>query len=236
MYQSIVIERRFAGPPEMGNGGYVSGLLAKNIFGVTEIILRRPVPLAKPLDIEYLSATQLVLMNGEDLIAEACAASLELAVPTAPDFQNAISISESYPGFTNHPFPDCFVCGPRRTAKDGLRLSPGFTVQNGVTLVATPWIPDLSLFNQHGIIQPEFMWSALDCPGAFAAGVATRPMVLGKITVQIDTLLTTGERCVVIGWVIASEGRKHTVGTAIYSEVSGLCAKAKAVWIELNKK
>ena len=43
--QSIRIDRRFCGPPNSGNGGYVCGLLAAHIDGGAEITLRVPPPL-----------------------------------------------------------------------------------------------------------------------------------------------------------------------------------------------
>ena len=37
----------------------------------------------------------------------------------------AVAASATYPGFSAHPFPTCFVCGPERAEGDGLRLFPG---------------------------------------------------------------------------------------------------------------
>ena len=45
----VVIDRRFNGPPGWANGGYACGLLAEHLGGVTEVTLRRPVPLATSL-------------------------------------------------------------------------------------------------------------------------------------------------------------------------------------------
>ena len=48
---SFTIERRFCGPPNSGNGGYVCGMLGKQIDGPSEVMLRLPPPLETPLDI-----------------------------------------------------------------------------------------------------------------------------------------------------------------------------------------
>ena len=48
---SIVIDKRYCGPPTSGNGGYVCGMLARNIRGAAEITLRAPPPLGRQLDI-----------------------------------------------------------------------------------------------------------------------------------------------------------------------------------------
>src|SRR5436190_4787386 len=47
---SIIIGKRYCGPPNSGNGGYVCGRLASHIPGDAEIMLRAPPPLDKPLD------------------------------------------------------------------------------------------------------------------------------------------------------------------------------------------
>src|SRR5438128_1766437 len=48
---SVVIEKRFCGPPKSANGGYVCGLLAAHIDGDAEITLRAPPPLGQRLDL-----------------------------------------------------------------------------------------------------------------------------------------------------------------------------------------
>ena len=46
----IIIDKRFCGPPNSGNGGYVCGRLAQHIPGGAEVTLRAPPPLDTPLD------------------------------------------------------------------------------------------------------------------------------------------------------------------------------------------
>ena len=48
---SIVIEKRFCGPPKSANGGYVCGILAGHVDGSAEVILLAPPPLDQRLDI-----------------------------------------------------------------------------------------------------------------------------------------------------------------------------------------
>jgi hypothetical protein len=44
-----------------------------------------------------------------------------------------------------------------------------------------------------------------------------------------------GEKCVLIGWEISHEGRKHYTGTALFGE-SGTCrAVGYATWFEVPK-
>ena len=51
MSDQITIPKRFCGPPDSGNGGYVCGLLAGYVSGGSEVTLRMPPPLERPLDI-----------------------------------------------------------------------------------------------------------------------------------------------------------------------------------------
>ena len=43
--QTLTIPRRFRGPPNSGNGGYVCGMLVRQIAGAAEVTLRAPPPL-----------------------------------------------------------------------------------------------------------------------------------------------------------------------------------------------
>jgi hypothetical protein len=43
------------------------------------------------------------------------------------------------------------------------------------------------------------------------------------------------EPCVVIGWQLGQDGRKHYTGTAVFDEAGELCGLATATWIEPRK-
>ena len=58
--------------------------------------------------------------------------------------------------------------------------------------------------------------------------------LLGRMTPRIDQPVRAGERCVVIGWTMGQEGRKHYAGTALFDAQGRLCAYAKAVWIGIG--
>jgi hypothetical protein len=51
MTRALVIDPRFCGPPDSGNGGYVCGLLAAAAGGAVAVRLKRPPPLGVPLDL-----------------------------------------------------------------------------------------------------------------------------------------------------------------------------------------
>jgi hypothetical protein len=81
---------------------------------------------------------------------------------------------------------NCFVCGPKRSPGDGLRIFPG-PLQDKAYIAAI-WIPDNSLSDKKGNIRKEFVWSALDCPSGWAIVIEKmRFIVLGNLVVQIYT-------------------------------------------------
>jgi hypothetical protein len=47
--QTMTIPRRFRGPPNSSNGGYVCGMLARQIAGAAEVTPRAPPPLETEL-------------------------------------------------------------------------------------------------------------------------------------------------------------------------------------------
>ena len=105
----------------------------------------------------------------------------------------------------------------------------------GDKVVAASWVPDGWLADNRGYVRPEFLWAALDCPGCFAAlDDQNRQMVLGRLVAEVDDRIKPGEQCVVIGWQISRAGRKHYVGTALFSESGELCGQAKATWIQVK--
>lgn len=232
--EMIKIDERFCGPPIWGNGGYVCGTLAGFIGPSAKVTLRRPIPLNKPIVVSQSNGS-VQLLDGAECLAEAHATDLELEVPVSPTFKEATDASQHYIGFDAHPFDTCFVCGPSRCEGDGLRIFAGAV--EGRDLVAAPWIPHEVLADEQGILRPEYLWAALDCPGYFAAMQNTAPCMalLGQLTGKImPGSIQAGEQCVVIGWTIAAEGRKHQVGTALFNAAGQQCGVAQATWIELR--
>ncbi len=233
--ETIVIDSRFCGPPDSANGGYVCGRLARHLDGPVQVTLRKPPPLNRALRV--VPATEdgaaIQLLNGHTLIAEARQAELQLDIPGSPTISEAKLAVQAYTGFKVHSFPTCFVCGPDRSKGDGLQIFAGKL--DGREMVASPWEPDISLADSGGYVRSEFLWAALDCPGAFAViDLYDIPLLLGRLTAQVDPRVRPGERCIVIGWPIAHEGRKHTAGTALFSASGDLLGWARAIWIEGN--
>ncbi|MEV0134619.1 hypothetical protein AB0H83_39935 [Dactylosporangium sp. NPDC050688] len=223
----MIIAARFNGPPGSGNGGYTAGLVAAHLTGPVEVTLRRPPPLDTPLTVtagQDAAGGTVQVHDGEALVASARTDPGERpeAVPAVP-FVDAVAASAAYPGFTAHPFPTCFVCGPDRG--DGLALFPG-PLPDGRT--ATPWKvpPDVS---------PVLVWAALDCPGGWSVLTQGRPYVLGRIAARVDAVPEPGSECVITGRHVASEGRKATVLSTLYGPGGDVLALARATWIAVDR-
>jgi hypothetical protein len=233
MTETMTIHRRFQGPPMSGNGGYVCGRLASGIDGPASVRLKHPPPLETELHVRR-SKDRAELLRENQVLAEARRTTLSIDIPSPPSFAEAVTASHFYRGFTSHPFPGCFVCGPDRQAGDGLRLFPGPT--SGPAMVAGPWVPDDSLADPGGGIQTEFLWAALDCPGAFSfEWPPGGTVLLGEMAASIEGSIQSGEKCVVIGWEQTQDGRKHHTGTAIFN-AAGICiGKARATWFEIGE-
>jgi len=229
---ALAIAKRFCGPPTSANGGYFCGLVASLSTDNVTVRLMKPPPLDTPLEAEVQADGIIVVRNGTEIVAQARPAEpLALDTPVPPSYLEALDASVRYPGFSEHPFPTCFVCGPQRSRGDGLRVFAGPV--NGRPVFAAPWVPDASLDRGDGKVRPEFMWAAMDCPGCFAANKTGRgTWLLGEFTAHVDRCVHVEEPCRVVAWHIASKGRKHEAGTALFDEDGELCGRAKAIWIE----
>ena len=226
----VRIDRRFCGPPDSGNGGYVAGLLARDLGSSDCVVtLKVPPPLERDLVIRS-DGSSAALCDGETVIASAERAAVSVDVPAAPSLADAQAAEQRYSGRHDHIFPTCFVCGPDRHEGDGLRIFPGAVGEQ----VAAVWTPDASLLDDSGAIRPEFIWAALDCPGYFAIEQTAAPAVLGRFAVHLYEQDIGPKPLIVTGWPIRSEGRKHEAGTALHDAQGRLLAAAHATWITLN--
>ena len=232
---TVRIERRFRGPPETGNGGYVAGLVAAALGGSNcTVTLKSPPPLDHDLVLET-SETGATLLEDDRIVVSASSEAVEIDVPSPPPtLAEAQDAEPRFNGFSHHIFPGCFVCGPDRESGDGMRIFPG-ALHDGAHRVAATWTPDESVAGADGLVRPEFLWAALDCPGYFAAEDAAGLALLGKMSAVVHRPVRVGEPLVVTGWPIGSEGRKHRVGSALHDANGELVAAATATWITLNE-
>ncbi len=235
----ISIAARFCGPPNSANGGYAAGMLAQQLGECAEVTLRAPPPLDTDLEVLVMDDGSLQLLHQGLQIATAKKAD-PLPCSIAPvTLQAAEEASKRTFGSSGHPVPGCFVCGPAREPGDGLRLQVGPVAaddHNWSGVLASPWIPTADLADAGGEVCAEFIWSALDCPTAYACSSAEgMPLILlGRQTVQVLRRPRIGDQCVVVARRDGQEGRKHFASACLFSNSGELLATCKAVWISVS--
>ena len=238
----LTVSSRYVGPPNVANGGYICGLMAGFIDGPADVMIRMPTPVDYELQVFAEGDGSYLLQDGEKIIVRAKPASLELEVPPPPDFQEAREAATTSIALQNSPYPGwntrgihplCFCCGADGADEQGMKIHPGKI--NGSNLVAAPWIPGPELGDEEGYVRPEFIWTALDCPGAFAFLELSehRPGMSGRIIGHLSGSLRVGDPSVVIAWPVRVEGRKLFAGTAVYNSARQLIGRALATWISL---
>ena len=175
------------------------------------------------------AASARLVTDGGTLVASATAVDAAVLAdaaidPVSPD--EARAAESSYRGLSNHPFPGCFVCGPENA--EGLQLRPG-PIGDGRT--ACTWTPAADLAAVDGLIDPVYLWSALDCPGGWSIDLDGRPSVLGQMTACVDARPTPGDPCVIIGRLLSEDGRKTHTATTLYDPDGRVLARAHHTWI-----
>lgn len=244
----VQVARPYAGPPNMGHGGYVAGLVAAHLegdaapgtAGPIQVTLRRPVPLDEDLELVDLGDGRVELRRGEEVIVEGeRVAALDLDVPPPPAPADAAASASESPsraaqyngGLGVH--PTCFGCGAQRPDGDGLRIFAGPVDVDGSAQVAGLWRPGAEHVDERtGRVATLWVLAALDCPGAFAfIAAGERAGLLGRIVFErYAGAVEPDVDHVVSGWRIGVDGRKLFAGTALHTPDGQLRAAAKATW------
>ncbi|MCA6122046.1 hypothetical protein J6500_09070 [Bradyrhizobium sp. WSM 1704] len=245
---SLVIDRRFRGPPNSGNGGYVCGCLARHAAGDVEVTLRAPPPLERLLDVLTGADGGIELRENDRLLATARVASLDVSDVPRVSYQAATEAVGRTPyDEQTHNLPTCFVCGPARAPGDGLRifagpLQPGAVAGKPVVFAAS-WIPHGSLSGADGYVASEFVWAALDCPTGYCS-VGARHLglkgdetaLLGRMAARIDRRPRPGDRCVVVAWPTGRDGRKLFAKSALLNAEQEVLAIARTTWLLVDRQ
>jgi len=216
----LVFPHRYRGPLTSANGGYACGRLAEYVDAdEVEVTLRLPPPLDRPLAVEREDG-RVLLLDGDALVAEARPAPVEVERPVPVSVEDAEAARERHVRDWSPDFGECYVCGLR---EDGLEIRVGL-VAGREPLHAAP-----VALREAG---PEFVWAAVDCPGAYAVGAEGRgDIVLGRMTARVDRVPGVGEECIAIAWPLGEDGRKLYAGTALLTPSGELLALARQTWI-----
>ena len=230
MSEPLVVPHRYRGPARSGNGGWSAGALAARLDApVVTVRLRRPPPLDVPMTVGEDDGWT-VARDDQAVVLQARPADAEPTPVAAVDLEEARAAEAAYPGLRSHPFPTCFSCGTGREPGDGLRIFPG-PVADG--RVAATWTPHPSV-GADGRATLPVTWAALDCAGAWAAGVEDRPMVLGSMTATVTSLPAVGEEHVVLGEARGSEGRRVHTATSVRDGAGRLLGTAECTWVVVD--
>ena len=111
MARTFTIAPRFSGPPNMANGGYASGLIARSIGEPVAVRLHKPVPLETPLELVSTERGWETHAHG-GCVASARRSELSLPVPSdLPSYDESCTHAAARPANSNLRYHGCFVCG-----------------------------------------------------------------------------------------------------------------------------
>jgi hypothetical protein len=218
---TVVVPRRFNGPPTTGNGGYSCGAVAG--AGPAEVTLRKPPPLDTPLtavDGTFVDPDGEVVLE----VRPADGAELRALADAAPrvSLDAARAAGEATPLVEGHPFPTCFGCGVDHPT--GLHCLAGPVEGDVWAVTFTPDATDAKL-----------AWAALDCPSAapHMAGARGVPHVLGRMAAEVYRAPAAGVEHAVVAWPLGSDGRRRFAASAILDAPGEVLAVARATWVVL---
>jgi len=230
---TLVVPPGRTGAGGAANGGYLCGMLASRVpdhrpaAGRRPVVtLLEPVPVGSALTVSDAGRHH-VVEAGDRLLATVAWASATIpGLPRVSPVQ-ARAASAGYLGRQDHPFPDCFACGPARV-EDGLLLTPG-PVEPG--LVACSWVPKGAAESP---VPAEVVWSALDCAAGWTGDARVRPAVLTRMTAEIVEPVPTGVEVVVVAGRVGENGRTVTNASSLLDPDGQVLARALTTWTFLG--
>ena len=213
----VTIAERFNGPPGVGNGGYVCGLVAAELGSPrVQVSLFLPAPLGIPLTLQRTLPGPVRLLHHEAVVAEGHAFTGESRGAAVAIARGGGAKPRSASTSTTRFRP---VSCAARNARTACGSFPGRRRRR----LACTWRPPDA--------DPVYVWAALDCPSGFACMPPGSLSVLASMTARIHAPAQVGEEHVISAWKISSEGRKHRGGSAIHDAGGRLVAVAEALWI-----
>ena len=229
----IVIDPKENGPRGFANGGIAAGTLAELIGGTATVTLKAPVPVGVTLSAERNDDGVDLFRDGQLLAVATAADPFLQAPPLLPTIAEARAAWQAHPfrGLRNE-LTDCVVCGAERY--DGLQVCFG-PVSGHPKIFASPFNAPPT-FGVEGVVRPEAIWGALDCP-SYPAEVVRRGRIalLGQITVHRQRAVRVGEQLIVVGWTTSIGSRSFRTASALCALDGEVVASGRSVWIELKQ-
>ncbi len=228
---TITLRTDETGPADHANGGFACGTFARLVGDTATVRLLAGVPVGVPLDVHREGDGVTISRAGQPVAVATPAEPFVLQPPYVPSTAEAAAAREAHPfRDLRHPLSDCIVCGPERT--DGLQVTPGPLAADR-DLLATPFVPRPE-HEVDGVVRPEVVWGALDCPSYPAALTRTGELgLLGTLTAHLIRPLRAGEQLAVVGWTESHGTRSHRTASAIVAPDGSVVASARAVWVTL---
>lgn len=229
MERTVRVDKRFSGPPEYANGGYICGLLARHIDGPARVRLHKPIPLETELRLTHGGGQPVTLHHGDELLVSAESAPAPPSPPPPPSLAEAVEAMTRFKGESGEPFGGCFVCGIDRRVGDALRLFAG----SAGDVVAATFVPPDDLWTHDGTLSLETLFAALDCPGMYAlqGDDGLTPMLLGELTGSVARVPRRAERLIAYAWRAGERvGRRERCGTALATAEGEILASAASTW------
>lgn len=243
---SLTIDKRFCGPPNSANGGYVCGLVANAMGGSGEVTLRAPPPLDRRLDLVAAADDTVELREAQTVLAMGRPKLPDIGEIPNASLAEAIAAAErtAFADPNTHPLPGCFVCGPARALGDGLRIFVGPVAARNLhqaDVVAAPWTASADLAGEDGRVGCEFVWAALDCPSGFACqgprlGTSGKePILLGRMAAHIKQWPRPSEKYVIVAWPTGRDGRKLFANSALLAHDGKPLVIAQTTWLIVGR-
>ncbi len=230
---TLIIEPLYNGPPQSANGGYLIGLLGKYLEGSYMSRLFAPPPLDTPMRIMRNEDGSVDVYDGNQIIAHAEQAIFEKPELPQSSMEEAAKGARKYVGLDlTYKYHHCFVCGMARPIADGLHIYAG---PIDSSTFGAPWYPLKLHADKEGMILPEFIIGALDCPAGIACmGSPPKLLILGSMWVNIVANAPTGIDYFILSACEKVEGRKHYGSSILYDTNQRLIAYSKSIWISIN--
>jgi hypothetical protein len=227
----FTISNHIHGFPNVGFGGYVAGLVGEGLHESAKVDFHRLAPIGTELTLKVSHSGEGALFQAETLLAEAHRYRLTHDSPTPTTWDQAVEATRDYLTLMSIDYPTCFGCGPLMDEGRGLRIFTGAIKNRDV--VAAAWTPSPAFASEGGELRPEYVWSALDCPGGWARKrfISDEAAVTAYLAREQSAPVHTGMPHIVMGWPIHQEGRKTLVGMAIFDRGGNICVRGEALWI-----
>ena len=238
----LIIDARYNGPCGLGNGGYIAGALAAFVSGDSEVRIMKGFPLDTSLAVVRDPDGGVRCLLEDQVLGTARPIAFDLAVPVPPPPDAARRAGGRFRFLHDSDPRGCYVCSPKRSPGDGLRLfcGPLLPGESASAAVAGVWRPDAELADGEGWIPSRLVWAALDCPGAYAIAALAPDagrQLLGTCGASLKGPLYAGESYILSSWQLAPpEGRKRFMGVAIHDVAGELLAWARQIWIDAGPR